>query len=114
MTSSTVNDLPRTGSGTSGTGGKFISRPTDVAARIGGDEFVVLCRGVAERSDLDAIVERVRVELARPYAFLGGWADGLALDLSASVGGALYKAGETEDAVMAIADRRMYEAKARR
>jgi diguanylate cyclase (GGDEF)-like protein/PAS domain S-box-containing protein len=84
-------------------------REGDVAARLGGDEFVMLLDGLSRP---DALAERaagVARHLARTVQI-----GELSLNLTASIGGAFYpRDGQTESALLAAADRRMYEAKRR-
>ena len=49
-----------------GTGSSAGLRGGDTAARIGGDEFVVLCEDIAGRDEARAIAGRVLAELPRP------------------------------------------------
>ncbi|MEW5741319.1 MAG: diguanylate cyclase [Myxococcota bacterium] len=83
-------------------------RQTDLVARFGGDEFTVMLRepgAQVPRRVAQAIIEAV----AEPYRI-----QGLQLHVSASVGVALVPGnGRTVDAVVAAADRAMYEAKRR-
>jgi diguanylate cyclase (GGDEF)-like protein/PAS domain S-box-containing protein len=79
-------------------------RPADTVARIGGDEFVVVCEGVDEDAAL-ALGRRLHVAMRLPIA-----AGGVKHSLSASVGIAL---GNTDpDALLADADSAVYRAKA--
>jgi two-component system cell cycle response regulator len=85
-------------------------RSEDVLARIGGDEFVILAR-TTDRTEVILLAERVRSAIeAMP---MGAGEDAR---LTASVGGAsLPELGTVRDpasALMALADRRMYRAKA--
>ncbi|MBV8746134.1 MAG: GGDEF domain-containing protein [Xanthobacteraceae bacterium] len=82
-------------------------RGFDLAARLGGDEFAVLLVGL--RSDAAARVAGELVDvLSLPYPI-----GRLALQLSASIGVAEYPvSGTTMEALVASADRAMYEAKA--
>jgi diguanylate cyclase (GGDEF)-like protein len=43
------------------------TRPEDYVSRFGGDEFLVLCRGLHEESDALAIAARIRADLTEPY-----------------------------------------------
>lgn len=82
-------------------------RGFDLAARLGGDEFAVLLVGL--RSDAAGRVAGELVDvLSLPYPI-----GRLALQLSASIGVAEYPAsGTTIEALVASADRAMYQAKA--
>jgi len=92
------------------------TRPSDVIARIGGDEFVVLCNGsIDEHSALD-LAERVRSGLSGKIMIRG-----VEIDLSVSIGVALSAAPALEgvaspDAALSLlrnADEAMYAAKRR-
>jgi diguanylate cyclase (GGDEF)-like protein/PAS domain S-box-containing protein len=79
-------------------------RPADTVARIGGDEFVVVCEEVDEDSAL-ALGRRLQLAIRLPIA-----AGGVKHDLSASVGIAL---GHSDpDALVEEADAAVYRAKA--
>jgi len=84
-------------------------RGDDVAARFGGDEFLVLLDNVTEGPVLDDLVERVRAAICAPYqlgdqvAHVGvsiGWADGAT--------------STTVEQLLQDADSSMYRAKAAR
>lgn len=85
---------------------RHATRPADLAARVGGDEFVVLLHG-ADEHVAERVVERIRREL-----------DGVAaaVPLAVSVGVAVRHPGAAcaVDELLAEADRRMYAAKASR
>ncbi len=82
-------------------------RGSDIVARIGGDEFVVLLRSVRDATHAVAIAEKVRAALRQPFEL-----DGLHLSISASLGVALYPDdGEDETTLMRHADQAMYRAK---
>jgi diguanylate cyclase (GGDEF)-like protein len=84
-------------------------RESDTVARLGGDEFAVLLCGVAAPPESGvAIAETLLVALREPFVV-----DGLALDVSASLGISWYPddAGDI-DTLMQHADIAMYRAKA--
>lgn len=82
-------------------------RSNDAASRIGGDEFMVLLRGVRDLSDARSIAEKIRVAVAEPID-----ASGLQLATTVSIGVAMVDGHESAAALIARADRAMYEAKA--
>ncbi|MDO8178937.1 MAG: GGDEF domain-containing protein, partial [Undibacterium sp.] len=83
-------------------------RHTDVLARQGGDEFVVLLPETPLVGALD-VAERIRAAVESAPLVV----DGKLVKTSVSIGGAVYPAdGQTLDALVAQADRKMYEAKA--
>lgn len=82
-------------------------RSSDICARMGGDELLVILDGIRELHEASEIAEKIRVDAERPIP-LG---DGGQVTASLSIGVALAKAGESFDEVMARADAAMYEAK---
>ena len=82
-------------------------RPDDTAARIGGDEFVVLCEDT-EPHHVAAIAQRLRDAAAEPFLI-----DDIELVLSAAVGGCPAYVADPVD-LLREADQRMYETKRRR
>ncbi len=84
-------------------------RPYDVAARWGGDEFVVLLQGATPEA-LKAMGERLCAAVAAAKGLEGE--TGRALRLSVSVGGHLALPEETLDSVLNRADQALYAAKA--
>ena len=90
-------------------------RPSDFAARFGGDEFVVACTNLSAdpgdaRAEAMAIAERICMALALPYT-----AGDHAWMLGASIGVAVSAAGDmTPDELLTAADADMYRAKASR
>jgi diguanylate cyclase (GGDEF)-like protein len=82
-------------------------RADDTAARIGGDEFVVILGGLAEEHGAGRVAENIVVALARPIEVAGYVAR-----LGASIGIALYPDHTGDVATMrGIADRAMYKVK---
>jgi diguanylate cyclase (GGDEF)-like protein/PAS domain S-box-containing protein len=79
-------------------------RRRDSAARWGGEEFLVVAPG-AEVAILAEIAERVRVLVKHSWIALEG---GRRLSLTASIGGAISRKGETKDELVARADERLY------
>ena len=83
------------------------TRQDDLAARVGGDEFVLLFAGIAERARLGQIAERIQRRLAEPFF----WGD-VACQISASIGITI-AAGDARPApvLLAEADAALYAAK---
>jgi diguanylate cyclase (GGDEF)-like protein/PAS domain S-box-containing protein len=83
-------------------------RPGDLVARIGGDEFAVLCERVADPDDVSTVADRLIAELAAPIHL----DDGYEVAITASIGVTELGRAEAPDAVLARADLAMREAKA--
>lgn len=85
-------------------------RGTDTAARVGGDEFVILLEGVQARSEVEFVVQKVLAKLTMPVPFQ----DRLH-DIGASMGVALYPNDTTDLAkLLTAADMAMYACKKER
>jgi len=83
-------------------------RATDTAARVGGDEFLVLLEDLQNSQDALAVAEKIRLALAQPVVTT----DGLTLSASASIGIALYpEHAQTAQDLLRLGDRAMYQAK---
>ena len=82
-------------------------RSTDIAARIGGDEFALLLDHLDLESAIDT-AERIARCIASSPLDIGG----TIVHLQASIGTAAILAGDSVDDVMQRADRNMYVAKA--
>jgi diguanylate cyclase (GGDEF)-like protein len=82
-------------------------RETDVVARVGGDEFLILMNNASDRARLDSVAERIRRELSRPV--LVGNCE---LQVTPSTGISVFPDdGEDVETLMRSADLALYEAK---
>jgi diguanylate cyclase (GGDEF)-like protein len=82
-------------------------RESDLIARSGGDEFIVLLGASPAREQLEAMARRLVERLSEPVPWQGG-----ELEISASIGIALCpQDGQSLDALMHAADRAMYHSK---
>ncbi len=82
-------------------------RATDSVARIGGDEFVVLCEEAGTRDDLARLAESVVQAVNQPWRFQNS-----ALTVGVSVGIAVATIGDDGNTLLRRADDAMYLAKA--
>ena len=87
---------------------KAAVRSTDTAARLAGDEFVVLLEGVATEHEAELVADKIVSAVRRPFIV-----DGAELKVTTSLGVA-FAPGETDSReLLARADEALYEAKAR-
>lgn len=83
------------------------ARKSDLPARLGGDEFAVILDPLDSPEGARSAVERLQSALGAPLMF-----EGRVLEVRASVGYALMPDDHVDvDALIDLADRRMYEAK---
>lgn len=82
-------------------------REGDCVVRFGGDEFVALVGGVTDAREVEPVIARIHLALARPIALPEGE---VALSLSAGVALGSGAAGSPEE-LLAAADRAMYAVK---
>ncbi|TPG45471.1 bifunctional diguanylate cyclase/phosphodiesterase [Roseomonas nepalensis] len=84
-----------------------LARASDIVARVGGDEFVVVQTMMAGPGDAAALAERIMVEIALPYDI-----DGHAVSIDTSIGIAIFPHdGDTVEALLKNADTALYRAK---
>ncbi|MEA5400911.1 PAS domain S-box protein [Synechococcus sp. BA-124 BA4] len=81
-------------------------RSGDMAARIGGDELVVVLQGVRGLGDAVTIAEKLRRAVAEPILTSAG-----SLSITLSIGVTMVRPGENPDAIITRADHAMYRAK---
>jgi diguanylate cyclase (GGDEF)-like protein len=85
-------------------------RDTDMVARMGGDEFVVLIEDIASPADAEAVGCKIHAALALPFD-LG---NGIRQPIAASIGSAHFpEDADAIDSLLDAADTAMYVAKAR-
>jgi diguanylate cyclase len=85
---------------------KVVARGAGVAARVGGDEFLLLAPGVGSPEAVAQIAQRLIESLSQPYQV-----DGREVGISCSVGIAMYPDGCHPNKLIARADAAMYAAK---
>lgn len=84
-------------------------RESDTAARIGGDEFVILLPNIQHNEDVLTVAEKIRSAVNEPFAI-----EGYSIAVSASIGIALYpEHGSDMLGLAKHADQAMYRAKER-
>jgi diguanylate cyclase len=81
-------------------------RACDSVARIGGDEFVALIEEIKSNEDIIPIVERIVQSIKEPFLI-----QGQQIEISCSVGIAVYPRDGDIDKLMICADAAMYKAK---
>lgn len=85
-----------------------VIRRDDVAARVGGDEFAILCRGVVDAAEAEALAERLLASVPATIDL-----DGVRIEFGLSIGIAVAANGERPHphGLTELADRMLYEAK---
>ena len=80
-----------------------VLRPSDTAARIGGDEFVVVCGDLDGSAILELIGARLQAALSEPYVY-----GEVPLHLGVSIGAVLTDGSRSIDEILSDADAEMY------
>lgn len=81
----------------------------DLAARIGGDEFVLLIKDVISEKDVNLILEKLDKVFSEPANV-----EGHTINISLSIGVAFYPSdGDNPESLLSIADTKMYKNKKR-
>ena len=81
--------------------------PTDIAARFGGDEFVIMLKDVQDEKDVSSIVEKILNQIQNPINEFGR-----DITLTCSIGAAIYPAhGESPEDLIKNADTALYYVK---
>lgn len=81
-------------------------RGCDFVARIGGDEFVAILEEIDSEDDIRPVVTRIVTSIKKPY-----FIDHLNIELSCSVGIAIYPKDNQDNKLLVNADAAMYKAK---
>lgn len=82
-------------------------RPRDLLARLGGDQFALLCFGARSARAIAGIEARMRIAMADTFTL-----DGVVVPIRISVGAAIFPDDDADpEAVLALADARLYARK---
>jgi diguanylate cyclase (GGDEF)-like protein/PAS domain S-box-containing protein len=81
-------------------------RPSDTVARIGGDEFAVLCEDMSSERDVVVVAERLYASFSEPVLF-----DDERISVTGSMGIAFAQEGDDPDRLLRNADAAMYKVK---
>lgn len=85
-----------------------VLRGTDIVARIGGDEFVILLQDIREQESVMTVAKKVLGRIEEPFQS----AEGISCSVSASIGISIFKGSAlTPEELIEEADHLMYEAK---
>jgi diguanylate cyclase (GGDEF)-like protein len=81
-------------------------RPGDTLARLSGDEFVIVCGGLDEETQIEGLATRLDVAISTPFDL-----SGLEVELTASIGIAFAGPGNDAEHLLHRADVAMYQTK---
>ena len=81
-------------------------RSDDLAGRMGGDEMVVVLRGIGDIGTASALAETLATAIEQPIHSAG-----IEISISASIGVTMAEPGDDVDSLIARADLAMYRAK---
>lgn len=82
-------------------------RRDDAAARVGGDEFVLLLNDLNDKKLLTTRAHKIIHHIQSPFCV-----SGIEGSIEANIGGAIYpEDGNSEEMLLSVADRNMYQAK---
>jgi diguanylate cyclase (GGDEF)-like protein len=82
-------------------------RESDIAARVGGDEFLI-CLPFTELTGAEILKERIKTDLKGPFTVNGGAKGTIGLQVSVSIGTSTKSAGEDVQITIERADKNMY------
>lgn len=86
-----------------------ISRTSDIVARFGGDEFIILLSPISKKEDVSFIAQKICNELARPF-----YIEKNTIEISSSIGIAIYpEHGSNKTELISNADKALYNVKNR-
>jgi len=86
---------------------RTLLRETDMAARIGGDEFIILIEGACDDASIDSIVHKVQATVSQPIPYLD-----IELESGGSIGVGRYpQDGTNASTLIAASDQAMYRSK---
>ena len=89
---------------------RSVVRPADTVARMGGDEFVVLCENVSGEHEVVRLCQRLQAAIAAAPLLV---TEGTEVVMTASVGVAMAEGDERPEDILRNADAAMYRAKER-
>ncbi len=84
-----------------------ITRSSDIAGRLGGDEFLLILENINEMEDVLSVIEKIRVQLMTPFSI-----NDLSIEITVSIGAACFPTnGDNADQLIHAADQAMYNVK---